>query len=38
LFKKMGLFGCWPDVVTYEILINGLCWTGNTSVALKLHE
>jgi pentatricopeptide repeat protein len=25
LFKKMGLFGCWPDVVTYEILINGLC-------------
>ncbi|KAJ6998537.1 hypothetical protein NC653_014647 [Populus alba x Populus x berolinensis] len=25
LFKKMGLCGCWPNVVTYGILINGLC-------------
>ncbi|KAK2638768.1 hypothetical protein Ddye_026563 [Dipteronia dyeriana] len=38
LFMKMIAFGCRLDVITYATLIKGLCQTGNTSVALKLHE
>lgn len=34
----MVAFGCSPDIITYGTLIKGLCQTGNTILALSLHE
>lgn len=38
LFDRMIELGCEPDIVTYGTLINGLCRTGNTRLALQLHH
>ncbi|CAM8930725.1 unnamed protein product [Rhodiola kirilowii] len=39
LFQKMNThLGCTPDIVTYGTLLKGLCSTGNSRIALNLHE
>ena len=38
LFTKLRVFGCEPNVFTYNTLIDGLCRTGHTIVALNLFE
>ncbi|CAM8899266.1 unnamed protein product [Rhodiola kirilowii] len=39
LFQKMKTnLGCTPDIVTYGVLLKGLCSTGNSRIALNLHE
>ncbi|KAF4359791.1 hypothetical protein F8388_008353 [Cannabis sativa] len=38
IFKKIFKLGCKPNAVTFGTLINGLCRTGNASIALELHE
>ncbi|KAM6579475.1 hypothetical protein CsatA_003249 [Cannabis sativa] len=38
IFKKIFKLGCKPNAVTFGTLINGLCRTGNASIALELHK
>ncbi|CAM8907128.1 unnamed protein product [Rhodiola kirilowii] len=39
LFQKMKThLGCTPNIVTYGTLLKGLCSTGNSRIALNLHE
>ncbi|CAM8954714.1 unnamed protein product [Rhodiola kirilowii] len=39
LFQKMKThLGCTPDRVTFGTLLKGLCSTGNSRIALNLHE
>uniref|UniRef100_A0A7N0UU35 Pentatricopeptide repeat-containing protein n=1 Tax=Kalanchoe fedtschenkoi TaxID=63787 RepID=A0A7N0UU35_KALFE len=39
LFRKMKeAWGCAPDEVSYGTLVKGLCATGNSEVAFKLHR
>ncbi|CAM8899379.1 unnamed protein product [Rhodiola kirilowii] len=39
LFQKLKTqFSCKPDIVTYRTLLKGLCLTGNSRIALNLHE
>ncbi|CAM8901608.1 unnamed protein product [Rhodiola kirilowii] len=39
LFQKMKAhLGCTPNIVTYGTLLKGLCSTGNSRIALNLHE
>ncbi|CAM8901605.1 unnamed protein product [Rhodiola kirilowii] len=39
LFQKMKThLGCTPNIVTYGVLLKGLCSTGNSRIALNLHE
>ncbi|CAM8904488.1 unnamed protein product [Rhodiola kirilowii] len=39
LFQKMEThLSCKPNIVTYGTLLKGLCTTGNSRIALNLHE
>ncbi|CAM8899404.1 unnamed protein product [Rhodiola kirilowii] len=39
LFQKMKThLSCKPDIVTFRTLLKGLCLTGNSRIALNLHE
>ncbi|CAM8901559.1 unnamed protein product [Rhodiola kirilowii] len=39
LFQKMKThLGCTPNIVTYGVLLKGLCSTGNSRIAFNLHE
>ncbi|CAM8904387.1 unnamed protein product [Rhodiola kirilowii] len=39
LFQKMKThLGCQPDIITYGVFLKGLCLTGNSRIALNLHE
>ncbi|CAM8901649.1 unnamed protein product [Rhodiola kirilowii] len=39
LFQKMNThLNCKPDIFTYGTLLKGLCSTGNSRIALNLHE
>ncbi|XP_031249319.1 pentatricopeptide repeat-containing protein At5g41170, mitochondrial-like [Pistacia vera] len=38
LLRKMGSFGCTPNVITFGTLITGLRRTGNITIALQFFE